>query len=124
MSTSICACGSARAYAACCGPLHAGELAVDAEALMRSRYSAFTLGLSDYLLQSWHPSTRPATLIFEAEVKWLGLSIKAHQRTGADTATVSFVARWRQGGGSAQRQSEISRFVREQGHWFYLDAVG
>lgn len=88
---------------------------------MRSRYSAFALGFRDYLLASWHPSTRPAELTLDADVKWLGLSVKAHQSTGPDRATVEFVARSRAGGGSAQRLHEVSRFVREDGHWFYLD---
>ncbi len=89
---------------------------------MRSRYSAFALGRADYLLTSWHPSTRPENLTLEADVKWLGLTVQSHHDTDADHATVAFVARWRQGGGSAQRLSETSCFVREDGRWFYLDA--
>lgn len=88
---------------------------------MRSRYSAFVLGLADYLLASWHPSTRPEQLTLDAGVKWLGLSIKAQKATGPDTAIVEFVARSRSGGAAAQRLHEISRFVREQGSWFYQD---
>lgn len=118
---SDCCCGSGRAYAGCCGPLHAGAAAGSAEALMRSRYSAFVLGLADYLLASWHPSTRPIQLTLEDGVKWLGLGIKAHRVTGPDSATVEFVARSRLGGGAAQRLHETSRFVCEQGRWYYLD---
>ena len=88
---------------------------------MRSRYSAFVRGDAAYLLASWHPSTRPSTLDLEARTKWLGLTVKAHHRTGAETATVEFVARSRLGGGPAQRLHEVSRFVCEQGRWFYLD---
>lgn len=120
---SDCCCGSGWAYVACCAPLHAGAAAGSAEALMRSRYSAFVLGLADYLLASWHPSTRPAQLTLEDSVKWLGLGIKAHRMTGPDTATVEFVARSRLGGAVAQRLHETSRFVREQGRWFYLDGA-
>lgn len=90
---------------------------------MRSRYTAFVLGLADYLRASWHASTRPATLTLEPDVKWLGLTVKAHQSTGVDTATVEFIARSRLGGGKAQRLHEVSRFVREDGRWFYLDGV-
>ena len=122
MKSTACACGSGALYAGCCATLHGGEPAATAEALMRSRYSAFALGLSDYLLNSWHPSTRPATLVLEADVKWLGLRVESHQMTGANSATVAFVARWRQGGGSAQRLVERSRFQRDDGRWFYLDA--
>ncbi|MES2884874.1 MAG: YchJ family metal-binding protein [Pseudomonadota bacterium] len=118
---SDCCCGSGRPYAACCEPLHAGATAGSAEALMRSRYSAFVLGLADYLLASWHPGTRPAQLTLDGGVKWLGLTIKAHQTTGPDTAMVEFVARSRSGGAAAQRLHETSRFVRDEGRWFYLD---
>lgn len=88
---------------------------------MRSRYSAFVLGLPDYLLASWHVSTRPAALTLDAELKWLGLTVKAQRVTGPDTATVEFVARSRRGGSKAERLHEISRFVCEGGRWFYLD---
>ena len=117
-----CACGSGRAYTQCCGPLHAGAVAADAEALMRSRYSAYVLGLRDYLQATWHVSTRPQLLELDPGVHWLGLSVKQHVATGIDTAEVEFLARYRLGGGSAVRLHEHSRFVREQGRWFYLDA--
>ena len=113
--------GQALVYAACCGPTHSGERpAPDAETLMRSRYSAFVRGDVPYLLATWHASTRPASLELEAGAKWLGLDIKAHHMSGADTAEVEFVARFRVAG-RAVRQHELSRFVREDGHWFYVD---
>jgi SEC-C motif-containing protein len=122
-----CDCGSGRPYGRCCGPLHAGAPAPDAEALMRSRYSAYVRGDAGYLLRSWHPSTRPATLGFDPDARkrpvWLGLQVKSHVPTGADTAEVVFVAKYRIGGGSVVRMREHSRFVREHGHWSYLDAV-
>ncbi len=65
---------------------------------MRSRYTAFVLGLGDYLLASWHPDTRPATLQLDAGLNWLGLHVKAHRQLAADEALVEFVARCRQGG--------------------------
>lgn len=120
-SITACPCGSGD-YVHCCGPFHAGAVvAPTAEALMRSRYSAFVLGRSDYLLASWHPRTRPASLALEAGVQWLGLEVRAQQSTGAESATVEFVARSRVGGGRAQRLHEISRFLHEDGRWFYLD---
>ena len=119
---SACPCDPSRSYAACCGPLHAGAPAADAQALMRSRYSAYVLGLQDYLLASWHPSTRPATLDLDpAATRWLGLEVKRHRADGNDAATVEFVARYRVGGGSAVRLHEVSRFLREDGRWYYLD---
>ncbi len=86
---------------------------------MRSRYSAYVLALSDYLLATWHASTRPDALDM-APTQWLGLTVKRHERTGADTAIVEFVARYREGG-RGHRLHERSRFVHEGGRWFYVD---
>ena len=88
---------------------------------MRSRYSAYALGLRDYLLASWHPTTRPSELELDDATRWLGLSIKQHRDTGPDRAEVEFIARYRVGGGSAVRLHERSRFRREGAHWFYVD---
>jgi SEC-C motif-containing protein len=106
--------------------------APDAEALMRSRYSAFVLGLADYLLDTWHPRTRPAPpLVLDPAVHWLGLDVRSQQRQDGAHATVEFVARSKQAGktqagktvqaGRATRLHERSRFVREGGLWLYLD---
>ncbi|MGQ0621363.1 MAG: YchJ family protein [Panacagrimonas sp.] len=119
--TASCPCGSGQTYAACCGRWHAGEPAPTAEALMRSRYSAFVLEMAGYLLTTWHASTRPASVAFEPGTTWLGLRVKCARGTGADTAAVEFVARYRLGGGSAVRLHERSRFVREEGRWYYVD---
>lgn len=120
-----CPCHPAHDYNACCGRFHAGDAAPDAEALMRSRYSAYALGLRDYLLATWHASTRPAELELDdvpsARLRWLGLDVLEHHRDDADHARVRFVARFRVGGQSAQRMRELSRFVREDGRWFYVD---
>lgn len=115
-----CPCGTERAYAECCGRWHAGVPAPTAEALMRSRYSAFVLGLEPYLLATWHSSTRPTHVGFEAGTKWLGLRVEEARDTGPDTAEVAFVARYKVGGGSAVRLRERSRFVRENGRWYYV----
>lgn len=88
---------------------------------MRSRYSAYVLQLRDYLLKSWHPDTRPASLELDASTKWLGLKVIRQSISGDDAATVEFVARLRSGGNPAQRLHEVSRFVRVAGHWYYLD---
>lgn len=103
---------------------------------MRSRYSAFVLGLPDYLLATWHPSTRPPTLELEAGTHWLGLAVRAHRQldghsgevggegwggvNGEARGEVEFVARSRVAG-KGQRLHERSRFVREDGRWFYVD---
>ena len=112
--------GQVQAFVDCCGPLHAGQPAPDAERLMRSRYSAFVQGDVPYLLATWHSTQRPAELTLETGGKWLGLEIKQHRVTGTDTAEVEFVARFRVGG-KAVRQHERSRFVREDGRWLYMD---
>lgn len=91
---------------------------------MRSRYTAYTLARDDYLLRTWHPSTRPPRLDLAAapRPKWLGLRVIRHVPDAADPgrATVEFVARYRVGGRPA-RMHETSRFVCEQGQWSYLD---
>ena len=118
-----CPCGNDAGYARCCGLLHEGAVATTAEQLMRSRYSAYVLKREEYLLATWHHSTRPAHLKLASQQPaptWLGLTVKHHESEG-DAATVEFVARLRYGGGKAQRMHEISRFVREDGRWFYVD---
>lgn len=119
-----CPCGSTLTYEACCGRWHAGPerlMAPDAESLMRSRYSAFVLGDLPYLLDTWHPDTRPSELDPNPPgMKWLGLTVKRHTIVDADHATVEFVARNRLAG-RATRLHETSRFVREAGQWFYVD---
>ncbi len=126
MTAAACACGSGMAYAACCGLYLGGnKTAPNAEALMRSRYSAYTQNDEAYLLATWHPSTRPKSLPLDAsdKTRWLGLDVKRHQvdADNPDRAVVEFVARFKVGGGRAERLHEISRFVREDGRWFYVD---
>ena len=88
---------------------------------MRSRYSAFVLDRLDYLLGTWHPSTRPAALTpNEPDRRWLGLEVRSQRQIDADHTEVEFVARSKLGG-RADRLHERSRFVREQGRWLYLD---
>ncbi len=124
MNDTPCPCGTGRAYAACCGRWHAGPLqlqAPDAQALMRSRYRAYVLGLADYLRDTWHPGTRLAEpLRFGPDVHWLGLEIRRSKVEDENHATVEFVARSKQGG-RATRLHETSRFVREGGRWYYVD---
>ncbi len=119
-----CPCGTAKPYAACCGRWHQGPQALQAptaQDLMRSRYSAFVLDRLAYLLDTWHPSTRPASLEPNPPgLKWLALTSKQPRDQDADHATVEFVARSRLAG-RASRMHEVSRFVREGGRWYYVD---
>lgn len=120
---SACPCGSNKLFADCCGRyLEGGEIPATAEALMRSRYSAYVLLREPYLLATWHPSTRPAVLGLSdaAQPKWIGLEVKHHTQQDANHATVEFVARYK-ASGRAQRMHELSRFVCEDGRWFYVD---
>lgn len=97
-----------------------GEAAPTAEALMRSRYTAYVLKLEDYLLQTWHADTRPAALNLSADsnIKWIGLQVN-HTETQVSTATVDFTARYKISG-KAERLHELSQFVRLESRWFYL----
>jgi SEC-C motif domain protein len=88
---------------------------------MRSRYAAFVLRNESYLLATWHPTTRPTSIPFNTNQKWLGLSIAETRSTGGDSAEVEFIARSRVSNAPAVRQHERSRFVREDGRWFYVD---
>ena len=116
-----CPCGLGPTLDACCGRFLAGEAdAPTAERLMRSRYTAFVVGDVPHLLRSWHPDTRPATLVLEPSVRWLGLDVLATTRGGLlDTeGTVEFVAR-HDGG----EQHERSSFLRHDGRWTYVGPV-
>lgn len=123
-----CPCGSKDRYADCCGPLHRGRAvgepsAPTAERLMRSRFSAFAVGDVDYLLATWHSSTRPASLDLDERVEWRQLDIVDTQagQAGDDTGIVEFVAVYREtASGQFGQQRERSTFVCEDGAWFYV----
>lgn len=122
-ATPVCPCGSGKPYDACCGRWHSGRPAPTAVALMRSRYSAFALGLADYLLDTWHPSTRPETLTLDPRTNWTGLSIEATTdgRAWDVEGTVKFKAQFTSPEGKGELR-EVSRFVFDEG-WFYVDGT-
>ncbi|MFG2956917.1 YchJ family protein [Streptomyces sp. NPDC048291] len=114
-----CPCGLAETYENCCGRFHRGEAAAPtAEALMRSRYSAFVRLDEPYLLRTWHPRTRPAGLDLDPGMRWTGLEILAAAEGSPfhATGTVTFRASFRDGS-----LLERSRFERVDGAWVYLD---
>ena len=117
----ICPCQNAQ-YVNCCGVYHAGKYPENAEKLMRSRYSAYVLELEDYLLKTWHHSTRPTEALFDDQkTQWLELKVKSFTESAdQQSATVEFVAIYKING-KAHRLHEISRFVHEGGQWFYVD---
>ena len=123
-----CPCGLAREYVQCCGRYHSGALHLQAptpEALMRSRYSAYAMGLRTYVLDTWYEPTRPEHMErFDTRVKWLGQTVKRAWLTSEDEGFVEFVARSKEpGDGRAQRLEELSRFVRVDGRWQYVNAA-
>lgn len=124
-----CPCGRLDAkgrvliYERCCRPcLESGQRVVDAVSLMRSRYTAFVLEREPYLLATWHANHRPAGVEFDPQAKWLGLDVRASQQQDETHAEVVFVARHRVAG-RAVRLHERSRFLKEDGHWYYLDGA-
>jgi SEC-C motif-containing protein len=120
VADKACPCGGEN-YATCCEPYHRGAIAETAEKLMRSRYSAYVKGEWEYVHRTWDERTRPtlADLQNDDGGKWLGLEVKRHE-SKQDQASVEFIARYKVDG-RAQRLHEISRFVREQEQWFYVD---
>ena len=125
MSEQLCPCGSGKSYDGCCGPYHARRSdPPTAEALMRSRYSAYVLGDAKYLYRSWDEQTRPSLPSLRAmpPVHWLGLTVERRQAGGQDDeqGTVTFVARYLDGGRVVEL-AETSRFRRRNGKWVYVD---
>lgn len=119
---ALCPCGSNTPYVRCCACYVDGEeAATTAEALMRSRYTAYVLLRDRYLLATWHPSTRPSALdMVKTGPKWLGLQVMRHEQQDDVRAIVEFTARYKMHG-RALCLHEVSRFVREEGQWFYVD---
>jgi len=123
VSSPPCPCGSALAYRECCGPFVRGEaVAPTAEALMRSRYTAYVRRDEAYLLRTWHPSTRPAALGLD-DTAWLGLEVIGREAGGEgdDAGVVTFVASYEGARGSVANMRETSRFVRDGGEWLYVE---
>lgn len=130
MPDATCPCGAAADYAACCGRFHAGEPAPTALELMRSRYTAYVLGLIDYLVETHDPSTRgsldvAAASAWSRDTEWSGLQIVASSAGAPTDATgvVEFIARGATRG-KAFAHHERSRFRRRKdGRWYYLDGA-
>jgi SEC-C motif domain protein len=117
-----CPCGSGVAFGACCEPLLDGASAPTAEALMRSRFSAYATGRLDYVFRTWHPRTRPADISPIPGMAWVSLEVlKTVDGGGSDGAgTVEFRA-WYRSADRTQALHETSRFTRRAGRWVYVD---
>ncbi len=119
-----CPCGQPNPADACCYALFIGDTVADTcERLMRARYTAYVQRNESFLIASWHPSTRPENVPFDALTHWIGLKV-INSRGGASDALgeVEFIATFKQQG-KAYKMHERSRFVQEQGQWFYLDGA-
>ncbi|WP_339651348.1 YchJ family protein [Halopseudomonas pelagia] len=125
---SECPCGTGKQYHECCQPLHTDAPALDAEQLMRSRYSAYALGLVDYLVSSTLPAQQ-SLLDYQAMAQWsststwLGLDVEAAPPVDqhAQRAQVTFAAHWADPDGQRHSHRECSDFVRKQDRWFFID---
>lgn len=125
MDEQQCPCGSGYLYVSCCRPvLERVRKAESAVQLMRSRYTAFVKGNISYLLESWHPSTRPAGLDEGKLVDWQRLEILDCQQgeAGDSKGSVTFRAIFKSGGAFHQLE-ESSRFVFSEGKWLYVDGI-
>ena len=126
MTTDLCPCTSGKPFEACCGPYLARRTrAKTVKQLMRSRYSAFALGgHGDYLLETWHPSsagTLTAQSLSAKTLNWQGLTILDFRHKGNE-GMVKFEARYVDDEGRDGLLREVSRFVRVDGKWLYLDS--
>jgi len=121
-----CPCDPARNFSECCGPYLNGEAPPPtAEALMRSRYSAYVRGEFAYLLATWHASNRQQVDFSAQEgIRWTGLEILNTAAGGPDDreGTVEFIVSYTQAG-TDRTMYEKSRFVQEDGRWFYIDGI-
>lgn len=107
-------------YPHCCGLyIDQKQIPMNAEILMRSGYTAYVMENQEYLLQTWHPSTRPMQLDFEP-TKWIGLTVHSHTQSDETHAQVTFSARYKVNG-KAFKMHECSSFIQEYGQWFYID---
>jgi SEC-C motif-containing protein len=123
-----CPCGSSRGFDECCGPLLAGAPAPTPEALMRSRYTAFTRADLDYLENTLAPEAREDYDRAETETwvkgaDWRGLEIRASEGgEGDEEGQVEFVARYKFQG-RAFAHHELASFRKQDGRWIYVDGV-
>lgn len=122
--TELCLCGTERPYQECCQPYHCGDkYAPTALELMRSRYTAYAMHNAAYLLKTWDPRNRPDNIDFsKEEAKWQKLEIVSSKKGGVKDSKglVEFKAYFSIDG-EQRVMTEISRFVKQKGHWLYLD---
>ncbi|CAK4067239.1 YchJ family protein [Vibrio sp. 16] len=125
---SLCPCGSMQEYAQCCEPIHLdSSLAQQPEQLMRSRYSAHVKQLVDFVVDTYHPSCNAQSqrddIAESVYGDWRGLEvISTEPGHNEDEGFVTFKARFYQDG-DEYCMEERSRFLRENGQWYYIDGT-
>jgi SEC-C motif-containing protein len=124
----LCPCGSEKNYSACCEPYVSGsKKAPTAEALMRSRYTAYTKAIIPYILETLHPSQRKdfdekGVAKWAKESDWMGLSIHETVKGGSDDTTgeVIFTAKFKQNG-VIRDHRERAEFKKQSDIWYFFD---
>lgn len=122
-NSNMCSCESGRSYSSCCELLIAGnKSATTAEAVMRSRYTASVVKNAEYLLKTWHLSTKPENILSDTIPEFYGLHIVRTEAGGEEDnhGVVEFKAKYISQG-KYRELHEISRFVKENDEWFYVD---
>ncbi|AIT89048.1 hypothetical protein CpMRi49_05635 [Corynebacterium ulcerans] len=123
--TIACPCMTSLPLSECCQPfLNFSKAAPTAATLMRSRFTAFALENPQYLVATWHPSTRPADLELDPDITWTRLIIHDSIRGGLlDTEGIVEFTAFYECEGSRGKHHERSRFTRVDGLWTYVDGI-
>ena len=125
---TFCPCGSSILYQQCCEKFITGEaLPPTPEALMRSRYTAFTLHHLDYIQATMKGKALKRFNVEQAEargnaVQWEGLCVIRQKMTSAFHGYVTFEARYIQEG-AAKSHYEKSEFKKINNKWYYINGV-
>jgi SEC-C motif-containing protein len=123
----LCPCGTDLNYTVCCGKFHKGKIhAATAEALMRSRYSAYVLDLTQYIFRTWDETTRPTlqSLRDGNTQQFIALKVLSTSKGGVDDVlgTVEFIATYKVGDELFEHH-ENSRFKRHKNRWVYVEPI-
>jgi SEC-C motif-containing protein len=122
----MCFCGSERDFSQCCKPYLQGKAAPTAQALMRSRYTAYVKRDGAYLHRTWSVATRPSqsSLNQLPPTQWTGLTVIRTEAGDISDSTgiVEFIAHWQESDRTEHQLHEISQFAREKGRWVYVKA--
>ena len=121
-NNTICPCGSGKSLNDCCGEFICKSKKTEtAEQLMRSRYTAYVLKEKEYILKTWHQSSRPKKINLDINIEWIGLQIIDTIAGGLNDikGSIFFETNYH-----FQKKfftiRENSRFVKENGVWLYL----